>query len=157
MHGEGRDKYESARIGLNGRLDTLQAAVLIEKLKIFPEEILARERVAQRYSEGLADLAVVPKVARGSSSVWAQYTLRLAPPRRDRVAAALKAQGIPTAIYYPIPLHRQEPYRHFPVAEGGAHVSERLADEVISLPMHAYLEGPTQDRIIEAVRQALRT
>ena len=157
VHGEGRDKYESARIGLNGRLDTLQAAVLIEKLKIFPEEILARERVAQRYSEGLADLAVVPKVARGSSSVWAQYTLRLAPPRRDRVAAALKAQGIPTAIYYPIPLHRQEPYRHFPVAEGGAHVSERLADEVISLPMHAYLEGPTQDRIIEAVRQALRT
>ena len=82
VHGEGRDKYESARIGLNGRLDTLQAAVLIEKLKIFPEEILARERVAQRYSEGLADLAVVPKVARGSSSVWAQYTLRLAPPRR---------------------------------------------------------------------------
>jgi UDP-2-acetamido-2-deoxy-ribo-hexuluronate aminotransferase len=155
VHGEGRDKYESARIGLNGRLDTLQAAVLIEKLKIFPDEIFARERIAQRYRMGLADVARVPDVARGSSSVWAQYTIRLAPGRRDQLAATLKAQGIPTGIYYPIPLHRQEPYRHFPVAESGAKVSERLADEVISLPMHAYLDEATQDHIIEAVRGAL--
>src|SRR4029453_11026861 len=95
VHGEGRDKYESARIGLNGRLDTLQAAVLIEKLKIFPDEIFARERIAQRYRMGLADVARVPDVARGSSSVWAQYTIRLAPGRRDQLAATLKAQGIP--------------------------------------------------------------
>jgi len=156
VHGEGRDKYESVRIGLNGRLDTMQAAVLIEKLKIFPEEIVARQRVAQRYSRGLADMARVPEVAHGSSSVWAQYTIRVAPGQRDRLAAALKAQGIPTGIYYPIPLHRQAPYRHFPVAETGADVSDRLADEVISLPMHAYLDEATQDRIIEAVRQALR-
>jgi len=156
VHGEGRDKYESVRIGLNGRLDTMQAAVLIEKLKIFREEIVARQRVAQRYSRGLADMARVPEVAHGSSSVWAQYTIRVAPGQRDRLAAALKAQGIPTGIYYPIPLHRQAPYRHFPVAETGADVSDRLADEVISLPMHAYLDEATQDRIIEAVRQALR-
>jgi dTDP-4-amino-4,6-dideoxygalactose transaminase len=155
VHGEGRDKYDCVRIGLNGRLDTIQAAILIEKLKIFPDEIVARERVARRYSAGLADVAIVPKLARGSTSVWAQYTIRLAAGRRDALAAALNPQGIPTAIYYPTPLHCQEPYRGFPVAEGGAPVSERLADEVISLPMHAYLDEATQDRIIAAVRRAL--
>jgi dTDP-4-amino-4,6-dideoxygalactose transaminase len=155
VHGEGRDKYDCVRIGLNGRLDTIQAAVLLEKLKIFPEEIVARERVARRYSAGLADVAVVPKLAPGTTSVWAQYTIRLAPGARDAFAATLKTQGIPTAIYYPIPLHRQEPYQRFPVAEGGAPVSERLAEEVISLPMHGYLDETTQDRIIDAVRQAL--
>ena len=113
VHGEGRDKYDCVRIGLNGRLDTIQAAVLIEKLKIFPEEIAARERVARRYSAGLADVAIVPKLARGSTSVWAQYTIRLAAGKRDALAAALNSQGIPTAIYYPIPLHCQEPYRRF--------------------------------------------
>ena len=87
--------------------------------------------------------------------MWAQYTIRLAAGRRDGLAAALKAQGIPTAVYYPIPLHRQQPYQRFPVAEGGVPVSERLAEEVISLPMHAYLDDVTQDRIIEAVRRAL--
>jgi UDP-2-acetamido-2-deoxy-ribo-hexuluronate aminotransferase len=155
VHGEGSDKYDCVRIGLNGRLDTIQAAILIEKLKIFPDEIVARERVARRYSAGLADVAIVPKLARGSTSVWAQYTIRLAAGRRDALAAALNPQGIPTAVYYPTPLHCQEPYRRFPVAEGGAPVSERLADEVISLPMHAYLDEATQDRIIAAVRRAL--
>jgi dTDP-4-amino-4,6-dideoxygalactose transaminase len=155
VHGEGRDKYDCVRIGFNGRLDTIQAAVLIEKLKIFPDEIAARGRVARRYGEGLADVATVPKLAAGATSVWAQYTIRLAPGRRDGLGAALKAQGIPTAIYYPTPLHRQQPYRHFPVADGGAPVSERLAEEVISLPMHAYLDADTQDRIIAAVRRAL--
>jgi dTDP-4-amino-4,6-dideoxygalactose transaminase len=155
VHGEGRDKYDCVRIGLNGRLDTIQAAVLLEKLKIFPEEIVAREAIARRYSAGLADVAVVPTLARGTTSVWAQYTIRLASGARDAFAAALKAQGIPTAIYYPTPLHRLEPYRRFPMAEGGAPVSERLADEVISLPMHAYLDEATQDRIIDTARRAL--
>lgn len=155
VHGEGRDKYDCVRIGLNGRLDTIQAAVLIEKLRIFPEEIAARERAARRYSDGLADVAIVPKLARGSTSVWAQYTIRLAAGKRAALAAAVNSQGIPTAVYYPIPLHCQEPYRRFPVAEGGAPVSERLAEEVISLPMHAYLDESTQDRIIAAVRRAL--
>jgi dTDP-4-amino-4,6-dideoxygalactose transaminase len=155
VHGEGRDKYDCARIGINGRLDTIQAAVLIEKLKIFPEEISARQRIARRYSADLADVVTVPEVAQGSTSVWAQYTIRLPAGRRDGFASALKSQGIPTAIYYPIPLHRQEPYQRFPIAEGGAPVSERLADEVISLPMHAYLDEATQDRIIAAARHAL--
>jgi dTDP-4-amino-4,6-dideoxygalactose transaminase len=155
VHGEGGGKYDCVRVGINGRLDTIQAAVLMEKLRIFPEEILARERVARRYSAGLADVATIPRLASGSSSVWAQYTIRLASGRRDGLAAALKAQGIPTAIHYPVPLHRQQPYQRFPIALGGAPVSERLAEEVISLPMHAYLDESTQDRIIEATRRAL--
>jgi len=155
VHGEGRDKYDCVRIGMNGRLDTIQAAVLIEKLKFFPDEIAARERIARRYSAALAGVAMVPAVAAGSTSVWAQYTLRLAPPRRDALAQRLKRQGIPTAVYYPTPLHLQEPYRHFPVAAGGALVSEQLAQEVISLPMHAYLDEAVQDRIIAAVQEAL--
>jgi dTDP-4-amino-4,6-dideoxygalactose transaminase len=85
VHGEGRDKYDCARIGLNGRLDTIQAAVLIEKLKLFPDEIAARERIARRYGAALADVATVPRVARGASSIWAQYTIRLAPARREPV------------------------------------------------------------------------
>ena len=155
VHGEGRDKYDCARIGLCGRLDTIQAAVLIEKLKIFPEEIAARERIARRYGERLADVATVPRLRDDATSVWAQYTIRLAPARRDGIAAALKTHGIPTAVYYRKPVHLQEAYRHFPVAAGGLPVTERLAEEVISLPMHAYLDEPTQNRIIEAVRRAL--
>jgi len=155
FHGEGVDRSEAARIGITGRLDTIQAAVLIEKLKIFPEEIEARNLVAERYSAALADVAIVPRAGNESTSVWAQYTIRLKAGERDPLAAALKAQGIPTAIYYAKPLHRQPAYRHFPVAEGGVPVSDCLAEEVLSLPMHAYLEPPVQDRIIESVRRAL--
>ena len=155
VHGEGRSRYEAVRIGTNARFDTIQAAVLMEKLKIFPDEISARGRIAQSYSKHLSDLAAVPQLARGTTSVWAQYTIRLRSGRRDAFADALKAQGIPTAVYYPIPLNRQEAYRHFPVADGGVPVSERLSAEVISLPMHAYLDEATQDRIIAASRQAL--
>jgi UDP-2-acetamido-2-deoxy-ribo-hexuluronate aminotransferase len=155
VHGEGADKYDAAHIGITGRLDTMQAAILLEKLKIFPEEIIARNAVAQRYASGLAGVATVPRVGDESTSMWAQYTIRLAVGQRDALAAALKAQGIPTAIYYAKPLHRQAAYRGFPVADGGAPVSERLAGEVISLPMHAYLDQPVQDRIIAAVRRAL--
>jgi len=155
VHGYGTDKYDNVRIGMTSRLDTIQAAVLIEKLKIFPDEIAARGHVAQRYADGLSDLAGVPKVRSGLISVWAQYTIRVPAGRRDAMAAALKAEGIPTAIYYPIPLHRQQAYKHYPVGEGGVAVSDQLAAEVISLPMHAYLDAPTQDRIIDATRRAL--
>jgi dTDP-4-amino-4,6-dideoxygalactose transaminase len=155
LHGEGADRSEAARIGITGRLDTIQAAVLIEKLKIFPDEIEARNRVAARYLAALADIVIVPRIGNQSTSVWAQYTVRLKPGRRDRVAAALKTEGIPTAIYYSKPLHRQPAYKHFPIADGGVPVSDRLADEVLSLPMHAYLEPPVQDRIIDAVRRNL--
>jgi UDP-2-acetamido-2-deoxy-ribo-hexuluronate aminotransferase len=155
VHGYGSDRYDNVRIGLTSRLDTIQAAVLIEKLKIFPEEIAARDVVARRYAEGLGDVVIVPQVPAGSTSVWAQYTIRVGGGGREKFAAALKAEGIPTAIYYPIPLHRQQAYKHFPVGEGGVAVSDRLAAEVISLPMHAYLDAATQGRIIDAVRRAL--
>jgi dTDP-4-amino-4,6-dideoxygalactose transaminase len=130
-----------------------QAAVLIEAEAV-SDEIVARQRIAAVIPRR-SPIATVPTISHGTTSVWAQYTPRLAGRRRDALAAALKRQGIPTAIYYPIPLHRQAPYEHFPVAEGGAPVSERLAEEVISLPMHAYLDATTQERIIEAVRSAL--
>ena len=156
VHGQGSDKYDNVRIGLASRLDTIQAAILSEKLKIFPEEIDARNKIANRYNDGLGDVAVVPRVPAGSTSVWAQYTIRLSGNRRDAFAAALKAEGIPTAIYYPIPLHRQQAYKHYPVGKGGVAVSDKLASEVISLPMHAYLDTGTQDRIIDAVRRALK-
>jgi dTDP-4-amino-4,6-dideoxygalactose transaminase len=130
---------------------------LIEKLKIFPKEIEARNLVAARYSAALADVAIVPRTGNESTSVWAQYTIGVKPGQRDPLAAALKAQGIPTAIYYTRPLHRQPAYRHFPLADGGVPVSDRLATEVLSLPMHAYLEPPVQNRIIESIRRALAT
>jgi dTDP-4-amino-4,6-dideoxygalactose transaminase len=155
VHGQGADKYDNVRIGMNGRLDTVQAAVLLEKLKIFPEEIAARQAAASRYTAALADVAGVPRVLDGASSVWAQYTLRVAGGRREALAARLKAEAIPTAIYYPRPLHRQTAYRDFPVAGGELPVSDRLAAEVISLPMHPYLSADVQDRIIDAVRRAL--
>ena len=133
----------------------MQAAILLEKLKIFPEEIVARQQVADRYAAALGDIAIVPRVPAGYTSVWAQYTIRLKPGVRDGLAEKLKARGIPTAIYYPKPLHRQTAYKQFPMADGGLPVSDQLADEVISLPMHPYLDAPTQDRIVGAVRQAL--
>jgi dTDP-4-amino-4,6-dideoxygalactose transaminase len=156
VHGQGSDKYDNVRIGMTSRLDTIQAAVLIEKLKIFPDEIAARDRAARRYAEGLGDIATVPAVPDGLTSVWAQYTIRLKPGVRDGLAARLKAQGIPTAIYYPKPLHRLEAYRRFPVVDNGIPVTDQLAEEVISLPMHAYLDEPTMDRVIEALRAALK-
>src|SRR5215469_1870115 len=158
VHGQGLDKYDNVRLGLTARLDTLQAAILIEKLKIFEDEIAARNRVAERYSRGLGNVVKVQRLASGCTSVWAQYTIRL-PEGTDRnaFAAALKAQGIPTAIYYPKSMHQQTAYRHFPVADGGLPVSESLSADVISLPMHAYLDEETQDLIIAAVRAAIST
>ena len=156
VHGQGFDKYDNVRLGLTGRLDTMQAAILIEKLKIFEDEIEARNEVADRYARGLGNVVSVPRLASGCTSVWAQYTIRL--PKgcdRDGFAAALKAQGIPTAIYYPKSMHQQTAYRDFPVADGGLPASESLSCDVISLPMHAYLDEPTQARIIKAVRGAI--
>ena len=156
VHGQGSDKYDNVRLGLTARLDTMQAAILIEKLKIFEDEIAARNKVATRYAQGLGNVVTIPRVASNCTSVWAQYTIRL--PEgcdRDDFAAKLKAQGIPTAIYYPKSMHQQTAYREFPVADGGLPVCERLSRDVISLPMHAYLDEPTQERIIGAVRAAL--
>jgi dTDP-4-amino-4,6-dideoxygalactose transaminase len=152
-HGQGADRYDNVRLGINGRFDTLQAAILIEKLAIFEDEIAARHAVAARYADGLRDLVQVPKSSDGMVSVWAQYTLVL--NHRDEVAAALGKQGIPTAVYYPRPLHRQLPFSACPLSPTGLPVTERLAGQVLSLPMGPYLDPLTQQRIVDAVRRAL--
>jgi len=153
VHGQGRDKYENVRIGVNSRLDTIQAAVLIEKLKIFEEEIALRQNVANRYSEAFraSNRIVVPRVIEGAVSTWAQYTIQV--PERDKLQAALKAKGIPSAIYYPIPLSLQKGYRHYPSAP--TPVSQRISETVLSLPMHPYLDAATQGRVIEAVLETV--
>ena len=155
VHGQGSDKYDNVRIGLNGRLDTLQAAILIEKMRVFQDEIESRNTIAARYNAALADIAQVPHVMNGAASVWAQYTIRVPATRREALAAGLKSRGIPTAVYYAKPLHQQTAYRKYPVAGNGLPVSERIATEVISLPMHPYLEKDEQDFIIEAVKAEL--
>ncbi|HZR76150.1 DegT/DnrJ/EryC1/StrS family aminotransferase [Bradyrhizobium sp.] len=153
VHGQGSEKYDNIRLGITGRLDTIQAAVLLEKLKIFDDEIAARNKIAERYAQGLGNVVTVPRLAKGHTSVWAQYTIRLPEGTdRDAFAAALKAQGVPTAIYYPKSMHQQTAYKDYPVADGGLAVSERLSSDVISLPMHAYLDEASQDRVIAAVR-----
>lgn len=156
VHGQGQDKYQNVRVGMNGRLDTIQAAILKEKLSIFPEEIEARQKVADHYSQGLSNSAQIPFVLDGLQSVWAQYTITLEPHQRNHLAAALKQEGIPTAIYYPKSLHQQDAYKHYPTAIGGLPVSEGLGSRVLSLPMHAYLDEKTQMRIIQAVRNILK-
>jgi UDP-2-acetamido-2-deoxy-ribo-hexuluronate aminotransferase len=155
VHGQGSDKYENVRIGVNSRLDTIQAAILIEKLKIFPEEIALRERVARRYTEAFrrSNRVRPPHVIAGAQSTWAQYTVQV--PDRDKLAVDLKARGIPTAIYYPTPLSHQKGYAQFPSA--GTPVSDRIAKHVISLPMHPYLDEATQDRIVAAVLESVGT
>lgn len=155
FHGKGSYKYDNVRIGVNSRLDTIQAAVLIEKLKVYAEEIEKRQLVAQRYTAALKDLVVTPYVMPDCVSTFAQYTIRVDAGRRDAFQAALKAKGVPTTVYYPKPLHQQTAYKHFPVAGNGLPISERVAQEVVALPMHPYLDETTQDTIIEAVREAL--
>jgi dTDP-4-amino-4,6-dideoxygalactose transaminase len=156
VHGQGTDKYDNVRIGMNARLDTIQAAVLREKLRIFPDEIEMRNHVAGRYHELLGKVARVPTVPPGLTSVWAQYTVRLPDStNRDDVAARLKAQGVPTAVYYARSLHRQTAYRHYPIAGNGLPMSDRLAGEVLSLPMHPYLDGQSQNRIAAALHRTV--
>ncbi len=152
VHGQGSDKYDNVRIGMNGRMDTIQAAILIEKLDIFPDEIAARQRIADYYSSNLDSRQLPPALMEGATSVWAQYTIQL--EGRAAVQDACRSAGIPTAIYYPIPLSRQTGYRHFPTVPTGTPVSDALADRVLSLPMHPYLDQETQDRILAVVASA---
>ena len=152
-HGEGMHRYDNVRIGVNSRLDSLQAAVLLAKLSIFAEEIELRQHVAQRYNAALAELVETPEVDNATSSVWAQYTIKLG--NRDQVAAALKGVGVPTAVYYPRSLHEQPAYVGYPVVEGGLPVAEDLSRRVLSLPFHPYLDAATQDYIIDQLRAAV--
>ncbi len=144
-------KYLNTRIGMNSRLDTIQAAILIEKLAIFQEEIDLRQVVAERYAEGLKGAVLAtPAVIDGGVSVWAQYVIEH--ENRDGLAAHLKTKGVPTAVYYPVPMHVQAPYAAFPRGEGGLPVTEAKAQTVLALPMHPYLAEADQAVIIEAIR-----
>jgi dTDP-4-amino-4,6-dideoxygalactose transaminase len=152
-HGKGPDMAEIEYLGLNSRLDSIQAAILLEKLKLFPAEILARQQCADRYNERLAAVAEVPHLMPGATSVWAQYTI--VTEQRDALAAACREAGVPTAIHYAHALNTLPPYRAMPTAPDGVPEAEGLAKRVISLPMHPYLEPEAQDFIIDTVRAAL--
>jgi len=152
IHGKGREKYDNARLGMNSRLDTIQAAILLEKLLIYGDEIHKRQEVAARYTASLASHFQTPVVPKGCRSVWAQYTVRAEDAEaRDAARTRLSEVRVPSAIYYPLPLHRQKAYRGFPADPQGLPNSERAAQTVFSLPMHPYLDARTQERIVAAL------
>ncbi len=152
-HGKGESKYDIDRIGLNARLDTIQAAVLLSKLTIFEEEIERRELLSRVYDLHLGENVHLPGRQTGSISAWAQYTIQHG--GRDALAAALKDKGIPTAIYYPRPMHMQTAYKEFGAGEGSLPVAEKLSREVLSLPMHPYLSDEEAERICSAINSIL--
>ncbi len=154
VHGQDR-RYHHPVIGVNGRLDTLQAAVILAKLDSFPDEVAARGRIGARYSERLAAACPglrTPRLAADCTSVYAQYTIEVA--GRERFIAALKDAGVPTAVHYPVPLHRQPAFAALGLGEGAFPVSEAAAARVVSLPMHPFLDEATQDRVVAAVAKA---
>jgi len=154
VHGQGEDKYNNVRIGLNARLDTLQAAILNAKLDIFPEEIELRQQVAQRYTELLSPCAMlhVPYVPEGYKSVWAQYSLLAENPEsRAHIQESLKKAGIPTAVYYPKPLHLQTAFAGLGYKEGDFPISEDTSNRIFSLPMHPYLKENEIERICSII------
>lgn len=156
VHGKGDDKYENVRIGLNSRLDTLQAGILIAKLGVYDDELTARRRVAMRYSEALGGKVVTPYLPDEFESVWAQYTIVLdSSAERSCLMDVLRAKGVPSAVYYPKPLHQQQAYRAYPVDPHGLPESESLAGRVLSLPMHPYLTESDQKIVIDAVIDGL--
>ncbi|MCO4315744.1 DegT/DnrJ/EryC1/StrS aminotransferase family protein [Phyllobacterium sp. 21LDTY02-6] len=153
FHGKGATQYDNVRIGLNSRLDTIQAAILIEKLAILEDEMEARQVVARRYAEGLSDVVKVATIPDGHRSAWAQYAIQT--ERRDELKAHLQENGIPSVIYYVKPLHLQDAYKHYMRAPGGLPVSEALPKDILCLPMHAYLGKDDQDRIVDTIRNFL--
>jgi dTDP-4-amino-4,6-dideoxygalactose transaminase len=153
LHGKGSQKYDNVRIGLNSRLDTVQAAILIQKLEIFPKELEMRTEVARRYDELLADICRVPCLTDFNNSAWAQYTLKI--PERNNVQKFLKALGIPSVVYYPIPLSKQIGYQFLPCVSSGVNTSESLAKRVLSIPMHPYLKNDSQILVAEAIKKSI--
>ena len=153
IHGKGSDRYDNVRIGMNSRLDSIQAAILLVKLKAFADhELTDINKVAARYTEKLEEVAKTPVVPEGFCSSWAQYTLQVENKTvRAGLQAALKDLDIPTAIYYPIPMHRQTAFNYLDINSNHCPVSDQLADTVISLPVHPYLSESDQDRICDAV------
>lgn len=152
-HGEADERYYYARIGLNSRLDTIQAAVLLLKLEIFADEIKARNVAADAYAKGFGDVVKAPSVIEGGVSTWAQYTIEV--DDRDAFRAQLAGRQVPTAVYYPVPLHLQDCYAAFKQPPGGLSVTEAAAHRVVSLPMDAYLEGERLEQVIAAVRASV--
>jgi len=153
FHGKGETQYDNIHVGLNSRLDTLQAAILIEKLAILEDEMEARQKVAQRYRDGLHNVVKVAHVPEGHRSAWAQYAIET--PHRDALKAHLQTLGIPTVIYYVKPLHLQDAYKHYPRTPKGLPVSEGLPERILCLPMHPYLSTEDQDRIVNAISDFL--
>ncbi|MEG6552400.1 DegT/DnrJ/EryC1/StrS family aminotransferase, partial [Desulfocurvibacter africanus] len=153
VHGMGHDRYYNVRLGLNARFDTFQAVVLKAKLRIFPAELDARQAVAERYDAGLAGKVTTPLIPDGYRSSWAQYSILT--DKRDALQAALKAQDIPSMIYYPIPCHLQPVFSNLGYKQGSMPVSEGLSQTILSLPMHPYLTQDDQKKIIEAVKKAV--
>jgi UDP-2-acetamido-2-deoxy-ribo-hexuluronate aminotransferase len=155
VHGKGSDKYDNVRVGINGRMDTLQAAIVLSKFSIFPEEVELRQEVAGRYERllgGLDGLAV-PRVPAGFKSVWAQYSvLAASAEHRQRLQEGLKQAGIPTAVYYPKPLHLQTAFSHLGYKEGNFPHSEDASRRIFSLPMHPFLTEQDQTKITEAIK-----
>jgi dTDP-4-amino-4,6-dideoxygalactose transaminase len=149
VHGKGSDKYDNVRIGMNSRLDTLQAAVLLAKLERFCGELEVRQTVADWYDEYLPESVQVPEIPDGYQSAWAQYTVRS--DQRDKLKAALTERGIPTAIYYVKPLHLMDAYQSLGYSIGDFPVSERLSRRALSLPMHPYLNESLVKEIAGAV------
>jgi UDP-2-acetamido-2-deoxy-ribo-hexuluronate aminotransferase len=149
VHGQGKHKYENVRIGLNGRLDTLQAAVLLAKLEVFDQEVLARQRVAQQYFKALNAVVEVPYVAPDCTSVWAQYSVLS--EHRELMLQKLQEAEIPTAIYYPLPLHLQGAFAHLGYKKGDFPVSESASQRIFSLPMHPYLGQADQEKIVQVL------
>lgn len=154
LHGKGTAKYDNVRIGINGRLDTLQAAILLEKMNIFPEEIDSRNRAADLYSKLLGSAMNVPFVPQGFTSVWAQYSI--VHDKRNDIQEKLKAEGIPTAVYYPKPLHRQTAFAYLRYADGDFPISEEAAGKIFSLPMHPYLSSADIERIAGIVVKTVK-
>ena len=156
IHGMGRTRYENIRIGMTARLDTMQAAVLDAKLDIFEDELARRQQVAERYAAMLGNIVETPRLSDAATSSWAQYTIKLPEGAdRDHVATVMRAHDVPTAVYYPVPMHQQPPYRNFPVADGGLDVTSDLCARVLALPMHPYLEASIQEQIAAALATAL--
>ncbi len=151
VHGQGTDKYDNVRLGLNARMDTIQAAILLPKLEIFADEIKKRNAVATRYNELLTGL-ITPTVPDGYTSVWAQYSIQARDTKhRENLQAKLKTESIPSAVYYPLPLHLQKAYANLGYKQGDMPVSEAIGKRIFSLPMHPYLTKKDQDSICKVL------
>ena len=156
VHGMGQHKYENVRIGMTGRLDTMQAVVLDAKLDIFADELALRQQVADRYAALLENWVGVPVLSFGTTSSWAQYVIKL-PQGTDRegLIQKMEAAGVPTAVYYPVPMHQQPPYAQYPVSGCDLPVTTDLCHRVLALPMHPYIELAQQEHIAASLAQAL--